>query len=239
MNDKINLNEKVQKDFLNYANAVIKSRAISSVEDNLKPVHRRILYTMAKKKLWSDKQTLKCANVVGGVMVFHPHGDSSIYDALIRLSQDWKMRYPLIEVQGNNGNIMGDGAAASRYTECKLTKIGELMLNGIDKEAVSFKSNYDETEEEPKILPSIFPNLLCNGNSGIAVGLSSNLVPHNFTEVSNAIVAFLNNKDISVEKLLEYISGPDFPTGGTIVDGEKLKEIYLTGNGTITITIQI
>ena len=234
-NGKINLNQKVQKDFLTYANAVIKSRAISSVEDNLKPVHRRILYTMAENKLWSNKKTVKSANVVGLTMMRHPHGDSSIYDAMVRLSQPWKMRYPLIEMQGNSGNILGDGPAAMRYTEARLSKYGEMMLKDIGKDSVKFKLSYDESATEPVVLPSAFPNLLCNGNSGIAVGLSASLVPHNLNEVVNGIVAYLNFKGITVEQLMKHISAPDFPTGGTIVDSGKLKEIYETGNGTFTL----
>lgn len=235
MANKLDLNQKVQKDFLNYANAVIKSRAISSVEDNLKPVHRRILYTMAENKLWSNKKTVKSANIVGLTMMRHPHGDSSIYDAMVRLSQPWKMRYPLIEMQGNSGNILGDGPAAMRYTEARLSKYGELLMEGIDRNAVPFKLSYDESATEPIVLPSVFPNILCNGNSGIAVGLSASLVPHNLIEVVKGIVAFLDYKNISIEQLMKHIPAPDFPTGGTIVDSGKLKEIYETGNGTITL----
>lgn len=232
---QLNLNQKVQKDFLNYANAVIKSRAISSVEDNLKPVHRRILYTMAENNLWSNKKTVKSANVVGLTMIRHPHGDSSIYDAMVRLSQPWKMRYPLIEMQGNSGNILGDGPAAMRYTEARLSKYGELILENINDKAVPFKLSYDESAEEPVFLPSKFPNILCNGNSGIAVGLSANLVPHNLKEVVSAINAYIQFKGITVEQLMKHIPAPDFPTGGTIVDAGRLKEIYETGSGTVTL----
>lgn len=231
----ISLDEKVQIDFLNYANAVIKSRAISSVEDNLKPVHRRILYTMAENGLWSNKKTIKSANVVGLTMIRHPHGDSSIYDAMVRLSQPWKMRYPLIEMQGNSGNILGDGPAAMRYTEARLSKYGELLLENVKENSVPFKLSYDESAEEPVYLPSKFPNILCNGNSGIAVGLSANLVPHNLKEVANAINAYIQFKGITVEQLMKHIPAPDFPTGGTIVDAGRLKEIYETGSGTITL----
>jgi DNA gyrase subunit A len=232
---EINLNQKVQKDFLTYANAVIKSRAISSVEDNLKPVHRRILYTMAENKLWSNKKTVKSANVVGLTMMRHPHGDSSIYDAMVRLSQPWKMRYPLIEMQGNSGNILGDGPAAMRYTEARLSSLGEMMLKDINKDSVKFKLSYDESATEPVVLPSAFPNILCNGNSGIAVGLSASLVPHNLNEIVDGIIAYLNFKGITVEQLMKHIPAPDFPTGGTIVDSGKLKEIYEIGNGTFTL----
>ena len=234
--DKQNLNSKVQKDFLNYANAVIKSRAISSVQDNLKPVHRRILFGMNELKLQSKNKEKKSARIVGDVVgKYHPHGDTSVYDAMVRLAQPWKMRYPLITMQGNMGSISGDRPAAMRYTEAKLSKYGDLMLQDINKNSVPFKENYDGTEREPIILPSIFPNILCNGNSGIAVGLSANLVPHNLKEVVNATVSYLNFKGITTESLMKHIPAPDFPTGGVITDAEKLKDIYATGQGTITI----
>jgi DNA gyrase subunit A len=233
--EKININDKAKKDFLNYASAVIKSRAISNVQDNLKPVHRRILYVMGEAKLGANKKPVKSSSVVGDTMKIHPHGDASIYDAMVRLAQPWKMRYPLVDMQGNIGNIDGDPAAAMRYTEAKLSKFGEMMLEDIKKEAVPFKLTYDESGLEPIILPSKFPNILCNGNAGIAVGLSSSLVPHNLGEVVDGILAYLDFKSITVEKLMSYISGPDFPTGGMIMDANKLTEIYKTGNGTITL----
>ena len=232
---KNSLNNKVKEDFLSYANAVIKSRAIPKVEDNLKPVHRRVLYTMAEKKLWSNKAMLKCANVVGGVMSYHPHGDTAIYDSLIRLGQEWKMRYPLVEIGGNGGSILGDSAAAMRYTECRLSPLGELMLEDLSEESVNFKPNYDETSKEPMTLPSKFPNLLCNGNAGIAVGLSSSLVPHNLSEVVDGIVAYIGNPAISIDELMKHIPGPDFPTGGIITDKNRLKEIYAYGSGAVTL----
>lgn len=234
--DLMDLNSKAKKDFLNYANAVIKSRAISNVEDNFKPVHRRILYAMSELGLQSNKKHKKSARIVGDIIgKYHPHGDSSAYEAMIRLSQPWKMRYPLIDVQGNSGNILGDGPAAMRYTEAKLSVFGDLMLEGIDKNAVPFKPNYDETTTEPVLMPSVFPNILCNGNSGIAVGLSTSLVPHNLREVVDAITAYLKFKNITIEQLMKVIPGPDFPTGGTIIDSEKIAEIYRTGTGTITL----
>lgn len=233
--NKLNLDEKVQKDFLIYANAVIKSRAIPAGEDNLKPVHRRILYTMAEKKLWHDKKTMKCANVAGSVMLYHPHGDAAIYDAMVHLAQPWKMRYPLIEIEGNIGSIMGYGAAASRYTECRLSPFGEMMLEGISDNSVPFKANYDETTTEPVILPGAFPNILCNGNIGIAVGLSTNLVPHNLKEVSEGIFKYIENPNITIEELMTVIPGPDFPTGGVIIDGEKIADIYKFGSGSLTL----
>lgn len=231
-----NLDERTKKGFLVYANSVIKSRAIPSVEDNLKPIHRKILYTLWEDKVYPDKPTKKCATEAGRVLAYSPHGDASVYGALVRLSQWWKLRYPLIEMQGNNGNILGDGAAASRYTECRLSDIGMLMLEDLNKDAVDFKPNYDETTVEPIILPSKFPFLLCGNNSGIAVGLSSDLVSHNFTEVASAIKWYMAHKnECSVADLMQFIKGPDFPTGGIITNGEELLNIYTTGRGTLQI----
>ena len=228
----ITFEKKSENNFLVYAYSVIKARAISNVEDNLKPVHRRIIYDMGELGLGGNAKFVKCARVVGDVMgKLHPHGDASIYDALIRLSQPWKMRYPLVEVQGNAGNIIGDGPAASRYTECRLSKYGDLMLDGLKDSKIKFIDNYDQSCQEPTLLPSVFPNILCNGNMGIAVGLSASLIPYNLKEVCAAIVARINNE----ENPLSHIKGPDFPTGGKIVNAENLPEIYQTGRGTIKV----
>ena len=230
------LNERSKNDFLVYANSVIKSRAIPSIEDNLKPIHRRILWSMYENKYYNDKPTVKCARVVGNVMgSYHPHGDSSIYEALVRLSQWWKVRYPLIELQGNGGNLLGDGAAASRYTECRLTKVGMMLLEDIEKNCVDTRPNFDESTIEPVSLPSKFPYLLCGNNSGIAVGMSSDLVSHNFTEVMGAINYYMDHKDCSIADLMQFIKGPDFPTGGLITNGEELLNIYSTGRGSIKV----
>ena len=230
------LNERSKNDFLVYANSVIKSRAIPSIEDNLKPIHRRILWSMYENKYYNDKPTVKCARVVGNVMgSYHPHGDSSIYEALVRLSQWWKIRYPLVELQGNGGNLLGDGAAASRYTECRLTKVGMMLLEDIEKNCVDTRSNFDESTTEPVSLPSKFPYLLCGNNSGIAVGMSSDLVSHNFTEVMGAINYYMDHKDCSIADLMQFIKGPDFPTGGLITNGEELLNIYSTGRGSIKV----
>ena len=232
----MSLNERSKNDFLVYANSVIKSRAIPSVEDNLKPIHRRILWSMYESKFFSDKPTVKCAKVVGNVMgAYHPHGDSSIYEALVRLSQWWKVRYPLIEFQGNGGNLLGDGPAASRYTESRLSKIGELLLEDIEKNCVDTRPNFDETTEEPITLPSKFPYILCGNNSGIAVGMSSDLVSHNFTEVMGAINHYIDNPTCTIADLMQFIKGPDFPTGGLITNGEDLYEIYATGRGSVKV----
>lgn len=230
------LNERSKNDFLVYANSVIKSRAIPSIEDNLKPIHRRILWSMYENKYYNDKPTVKCARVVGNVMgSYHPHGDSSIYEALVRLSQWWKIRYPLVELQGNGGNLLGDGAAASRYTECRLSKIGMMLLEDIEKKCVDTRPNFDESTTEPVSLPSKFPYLLCGNNSGIAVGMSSDLVSHNFTEVMGAINYYMDHKDCSIADLMQFIKGPDFPTGGLITNGEELLNIYSTGRGSIKV----
>ena len=230
------LNERSKNDFLVYANSVIKSRAIPSIEDNLKPIHRRILWSMYESKYYNDKPTVKCARVVGNVMgSYHPHGDSSIYEALVRLSQWWKVRYPLVELQGNGGNLLGDGAAASRYTECRLSKIGMMILEDIEKKCVDTRPNFDESTTEPVSLPSKFPYLLCGNNSGIAVGMSSDLVSHNFTEVMGAINYYMDHKDCTIADLMQFIKGPDFPTGGLITNGEELLNIYSTGRGSIKV----
>lgn len=231
-----NIDERSKQDFLIYANSVIKSRAIPSAEDNLKPIHRRILWSMYESKFYNDKPTVKSAKVVGNVMgSYHPHGDASIYEAIVRLSQWWKLRYPLVEMQGNCGNILGDGAAASRYTECHLSKLGMFMLEDINKNCVDTRPNFDNSCEEPVVLPSKFPYLLCGNNSGIAVGMGSDIVSHNFTEVSEAIKYYLEHKDCSIADLMQYIKGPDFPTGGIINNGEELLEIYTRGTGSVKV----
>lgn len=232
---KINMVEKGTQDWLNYGISVAKSRAIPYAEDNLKPVQRRILYAMSEAKLWNKGKTVKCAAVVGDVMkYYHPHGDASIYDALIHMSQWWKTRYPLIEVQGNNGSLNGDGPAAHRYTECKLTLAGEYVLKNVDPDIVPYRSNYDDTTTEPELLPSIFPNVLCNGSLGIAVGMSCSLLPHNLNEVCDLLTAIINGDVNTVDEALTILQGPDFPLGGVVVDGYKLKEAYATGRGSIT-----
>ena len=231
-----NINERSKNNFLTYANSVIKCRAIPSVEDNLKPIHRRILWSMYESKYFPDKKTVKSAKVVGNVMgSYHPHGDSSIYEALVRLSQWWKIRYPLVEFQGNGGNILGDTFAAARYTECKLSKIGMFMLEDINNNCVDFRDNFDNTLKEPVTLPSKFPYILCGNNSGIAVGMSSDLVSHNFTEVMQAIIYYLDHKDCSIKDLMQFIKGPDFPTGGFIANGDDLLDIYTTGRGSVRV----
>lgn len=221
--------------FMEYSMEVIKQRALPAVEDGCKPIHRRILFGMKDGGYTSNKPTRKSAKVVGEILGrFHPHGDSSVYDALTRLSQPWKMRYPLVEMQGNNGTILGDKQAAQRYTECRLTPLGELMTKDIDKNAVPMELNYSGEEYEPSILPSEFPNSLVNPNLGIAIGMSSTTMPHNLREVCDAIVAYMRSEGkLTTKGLLNYIKGPDFPTGGVIINSEDLPEIYENGKGTI------
>lgn len=229
------MKQKATDDFMTYATAVIKSRAIPLAEDGLKPVLRRILYTMGEMKLGPTAKTVKSANVVGKCMILHPHGDASIYDAMVRLSQDWKMRYPLTDMQGNNGSLNGDTAAAHRYTEIRLSPAGAAMLEGLDDDVVRFVPNYDESTTEPTMLSGIFPNLLCNGTEGIAVGVSCSLVPHNLNNVIDLLTAHIKNPALTQKEALEHIVGPDFPLGGIIMDGYKLEEIYTRGQGTITL----
>jgi len=229
------LDERTSQNFLIYANSVIKSRAIPSVEDNLKPIHRRILWTLYEDKVYDDAKTKKCATEAGRVLAYSPHGEASVYGALVRLAQWWKLRYPLVYIQGNAGNLLGDSAAASRYTECKLSPLGMMMLEDINKDCVDFKPNYDNTTEEPVTLPSKFPFLLCGNNSGIAVGMGSDIVSHNFTEVSKAIEYYMLHKDCTTADLMKFIQGPDFPTGGIILNGEDLPAIYERGTGSVKV----
>lgn len=233
---KSNMISKGTHDFMSYAGAVIKSRAIPCAEDNLKPVQRRILYTMAEDKLWNKGKTVKCAKVTGEVMgKYHPHGDASIYDAMIHMSQPWKIRYPLIEIQGNNGSLNGDGPAAQRYTECKLTLAGEYLLKNVDPDIVPYSENYDDTLTEPELLPSMFPNVLCNGTLGIAVGMSCSLLPHNLNEVVKLLIGVAKDEVKTVKEALAIMPGPDFPLGGIVTDGYKLEQAYASGQGTITL----
>jgi len=233
---EVSIEEELEQSYLDYAMSVIIGRAIPEVRDGLKPVHRRILYAMYKEGLLSNKKYSKCAGVVGEVLKkYHPHGDSAVYDALVRMAQDFNMRYPLIDGQGNFGSIDGDPPAAYRYTEARLSKLAEEMLADIEKDTVDFVPNFDETTTEPIVLPSRIPNLLMNGASGIAVGMATNIPPHNLTELINGLVALIENREISVKELMKYIPGPDFPTGGIIHGKEGIVEAYTTGKGIIQI----
>ena len=233
----VNLEQEMKKSFIAYAMAVIVDRALPDVRDGLKPVHRRILYDMSEELgMTPDKPTRKSARVVGDVLgKFHPHGDSSVYDAMVRLAQPFNIRYPLIEGQGNFGSVDGDGAAAMRYTEARLQKLTMHLLDGIDKDTVDFYPNFDETLQQPSVLPARFPNLLVNGSNGIAVGMATNIPPHNLTEVINGVICMIDNPDCTIDDLMEHIKGPDFPTGGLIMGRAGIREAYYTGHGRITV----
>ncbi|MDB5437579.1 MAG: parC, partial [Caulobacteraceae bacterium] len=229
------LTEALSRRYLAYALSTISSRALPDVRDGLKPVHRRVLYAMHNMRLHPEAAARKCAKVVGEVMGnFHPHGDQSIYDALVRLAQDFSQRVPLVEGQGNFGNIDGDNAAAMRYTECRLTEAATLLLDGIDEDAIDFRPTYDGQDEEPVVLPSGFPNLLANGSSGIAVGMATSIPPHNAAELIDACLLLLQRPEATTADLMERVPGPDFPTGGVIVESRaSIHETYVTGRGGI------
>ena len=237
MLDKTNVVEidavhEMKKSFIAYAMAVNVSRAIPDVRDGLKPVHRRILFAMNELGLTSDKPFRKCALIVGDVLgKYHPHGDSSVYDALVRLAQDFSIRCTLVDGHGNFGSVDGDPAAAYRYTEARLSKIADEMTRGIDKKTVDFYPNFDDTREQPVVLPSRFPNLLVNGSDGIAVGMATSIPPHNLGEVIDGTVALLENPEIDIDGLMEYIPAPDYPTGAYIMGGGGIKKAYRTGRG--------
>ncbi|MDP9286234.1 MAG: DNA gyrase subunit A, partial [Actinomycetota bacterium] len=228
------LEQEMRSSFLDYAMSVIVSRALPDVRDGLKPVHRRVLYSMHEKGLQPNRPYKKSANVVGAVMGdYHPHGDAAIYDTLVRMAQPFSLRYPLVDGQGNFGSLDGDPAAAHRYTEAKLARIATELLRDIDADTVDFKPNYDESRREPTVLPSRFPNLLANGSAGIAVGMATNIPPHNLSEVIAAIVAMIDDPEIDVEKLMTHIKGPDFPTGAFVVGRSGIRDAYRTGRGRI------
>lgn len=231
-----NIETEMKTSYIDYAMSVIVSRALPDVRDGLKPVHRRILYAMYEDGITSDKPYRKCANTVGSVLGrYHPHGDSSVYDAMVRMAQDFSLRYPLIDGHGNFGSIDGDGAAAMRYTEARMAKIAETMLTDIEKNTVNFMPNYDDRLQEPMVLPAKIPTLLINGSSGIAVGMATNIPPHNLTEVINGIIKIIDEDNVSDEELMQIIKGPDFPTGGVILGREGIKQAYTTGRGKITV----
>src|SRR5579859_2775140 len=232
----ISLEEEMRRSYLDYAMSVIVGRALPDVRDSLKPVHRRILYAMHEANNVWNRPYVKCARIVGDVLgKYHPHGDSATYEALVRMAQDFSMRHVLIDGQGNFGSVDGDSAAAYRYTECRLEKISSELLADIDKETVDFVPNYDGKEQEPSVLPTRIPNLLINGSSGIAVGMATNVPPHNLTEIVNACLAILERPDISIDEIVEIVPGPDFPTRGIIYGTAGVKEGYRTGRGRIVI----
>ena len=231
----INIEEQMKSAYIDYSMSVIVSRALPDVRDGMKPVHRRILYDMsAELNLYSDKPTRKSARIVGDVLgKFHPHGDLSVYDAMVRLAQEWSMRYPLVDGQGNFGSMDGDSPAAMRYTEARMKKITDEVMADIDKETVDWTLNFDDTIPEPTVLPTKIPLLIVNGASGIAVGMATNMAPHNLSEVVDACCAYIDNPEITGEEMLQYIKGPDFPTGGIIYGYEGVREAMLTGRGRV------
>jgi DNA gyrase subunit A len=224
----------MEDSYLSYAMSVIVSRALPDVRDGLKPVHRRILFAMNEVGLRPSARFRKSATVVGEVLgKYHPHGDTAVYDSMVRMAQDFAMRYPLVNGQGNFGSIDGDSAAAMRYTEAKMTHITEEMLADIDKDTVNFRDNYDATQKEPVVLPTKVPQLLLNGTMGIAVAMATSIPPHNLKEISAAVVHLCDNPEADIDQLMEFIKGPDFPTGGTIFDTNAIKTMYATGRGGI------
>ena len=232
----IEVDDELKRSFIAYAMAVNKSRAIPDVRDGLKPVHRRILFSMHEMGLYNDKAYRKCARIVGDCMgKYHPHGDRSVYDALVRLAQDFTISFPLVDGHGNFGSVDGDSAAAMRYTEARLTKLAAEMLKDLDKETVDFIPNFDGSEEEPTVLPARYPNLLVNGSDGIAVGMATNIPPHNLAEVIDGTIAMIDNPEITVDELMEYVPAPDFPTGGIIMGRSGIRKAYRTGQGNLVI----
>jgi DNA gyrase subunit A len=230
----INIEDEMKTAYIDYSMSVIVSRALPDVRDGLKPVHRRVLYGMVDLGLASNRPYKKSARIVGEVLgKYHPHGDSSVYDTMVRMAQDWSLRYPMVDGQGNFGSIDGDPPAAMRYTEARLRKLAEEMMTDIDKDTVDFRPNFDESLEEPTVLPAKIPNLLVNGASGIAVGMATNMAPHNLTEVCDGICAYIDNKEIDIQELMQYVKGPDFPTGGVIYGVEGLKDAFQTGRGRV------
>ena len=231
---KVNIEQQMKSAYIDYAMSVIVSRALPDVRDGLKPVHRRVLYGMLDLGVLSNRPYKKSARIVGEVLgKYHPHGDSSVYDTMVRMAQDWSLRYPLVDGQGNFGSIDGDSPAAMRYTEARMKKIAEEMVGDLDKGTVDFQLNFDDSLEEPTVLPAAIPNLLVNGASGIAVGMATNMAPHNLSEVINGIVAFIDNKEITISDLMQYIKAPDFPTRGIIYGYEGVKDAFETGRGRI------
>src|SRR3954465_15935452 len=232
----INIEEEMKTAYIDYSMSVIVSRALPDVRDGLKPVHRRVLYGMLDLGIYSNRAHKKSARIVGEVLgKYHPHGDGSVYDAMVRMAQDWSLRYPLIDGQGNFGSMDGDSPAAMRYTKARLRKIAEELLQDIDKNTVDFSLNFDDSLQEPTVLPAKVPNLLINGASGIAVGMATNMAPHNLSEVIDATMALIDNRQIEVAELMKYVKGPDFPTGGIIYGYDGPREALETGRGRVVI----
>src|SRR5450432_2618166 len=228
----VNIEEEMKRSYLDYSMSVIIGRALPDVRDGLKPVHRRILYTMQQMGLQPNKSTRKCARIVGEVMgKYHPHGNLAVYDALVRLAQPFAMRYPLVDGQGNFGSVDGDPPAADRYTEAKLTRVASALLEDLDKDTVDFRPNYDGNEVEPDVLPTRIPNLLVNGSDGIAVGMATKIPPHNLTEIVDATITLINNPNAQLPEILKFVQGPDFPTAGIIHGRSGILDAYKNGRG--------
>ena len=239
--EEVDLKKKMEDSYIDYAMSVIAARALPDVRDGLKPVQRRVLYSMIELNNGPDKPHRKSARIVGDTMgKYHPHGDSSIYGALVNMAQEWSTRYPLVDGHGNFGSVDGDGAAAMRYTEARLSKISMELLADINKNTVDFAPNFDDTEKEPTVLPSRYPNLLVNGTSGIAVGMATNIPPHNLREVTNAVIKIIQNRieedrETDIEEILQIVKAPDFPTGGIILGTRGSEEAYRTGRGKVRV----
>ena len=233
---QVNIEEEMKSAYIDYSMSVIVSRALPDVRDGLKPVHRRVLFGMSELGVMSNKGYKKSARIVGEVLgKYHPHGDTSVYDAMVRMAQEWSMRYPLVDGQGNFGSVDGDSPAAMRYTEARLKKIAEETLADIDKETVDFQPNFDDSLQEPVVLPTRIPNLLVNGASGIAVGMATNMAPHNISEVIDATIAYIDNNNLTTDEILQHIKGPDFPTGGIIYGQQGIRDACETGRGRIVV----
>src|ERR1700759_3819933 len=229
-NININIEDEMKSSYMDYAMSVIVGRALPDIRDGLKPVHRRILFGMSEMGLAPNRPTRKCAKIVGEVLgKFHPHGDASVYDSLVRMAQDFSMRYPLVDGQGNFGSVDGDPPAAMRYTEARLARISASLLEDIDKDTVDFRPNYDDSEHEPEVLPTRVPNLLINGSSGIAVGMATNIPPHNLREIIEACVLLIRNPKATLAEVMEHVTGPDFPTGGYILGRQGIYDAYTRG----------
>ena len=235
-NININIEDEMKSSYMDYAMSVIVGRALPDIRDGLKPVHRRILFGMSEMGLTPNRPTRKCAKIVGEVLgKFHPHGDASVYDSLVRMAQDFSLRYPLIDGQGNFGSVDGDPPAAYRYTEARLSRIATALLEDIDKETVDFRPNFDDSEFEPEVLPTRVPNLLVNGSSGIAVGMATNIPPHNLREIIDATIQLIRHPDTLLDKIMETVQGPDFPTGGFILGRQGILDAFRTGRGSLRI----
>ena len=232
----VNIEEQMKTAYIDYSMSVIVGRALPDVRDGLKPVHRRVLYAMNELGLHFNKPYKKSARIVGEVLgKYHPHGDTSVYDAMVRMAQEWSMRYTMVDGQGNFGNQDGDGPAAMRYTEARLDKLAEHMLDDIEKDTVDFQLNFDDSETEPTVLPTRVPQLLINGSSGIAVGMATNMMPHNLSEVIDGCIAFIENRNITIEELMQHVKAPDFPTGGVIYGMEGVKAAMHFGRGKVVV----